>query len=161
MQIDDAYLGGERNGGKPGRGSGNRRSFVIAVSTDAGLGHPHMAAIDPLWSFDNASLKEWTARRLEPECEVYADALACLRRLEDAGHAHTTLVTADARRDPSADQYEHDRREIPSISPGKSLHVVPGWNYTLSQVSQRIPSQLKLLKVNNHNALLEYAIVPG
>ena len=32
VQIDDAYLGGERNGGKPGRGSENKQPFVIAVS---------------------------------------------------------------------------------------------------------------------------------
>jgi transposase-like protein len=34
VQIDDAYLGGERNGGKPGRGSENKQAFVIAVETD-------------------------------------------------------------------------------------------------------------------------------
>lgn len=27
VQLDDAYLGGERNGGKPGRGSENKRPF--------------------------------------------------------------------------------------------------------------------------------------
>jgi hypothetical protein len=29
VQIDDAYLGGERNGGKPGRGSENKQAFVM------------------------------------------------------------------------------------------------------------------------------------
>lgn len=33
VQIDDAYLGGERNGGKPGRGSENNQAFLIAVQT--------------------------------------------------------------------------------------------------------------------------------
>ncbi|AAW76608.1 transposase [Xanthomonas oryzae pv. oryzae KACC 10331] len=33
VQLDDAYLGGERNGGKAGRGSENKRPFVIAVET--------------------------------------------------------------------------------------------------------------------------------
>lgn len=32
VQVDDAYLGGERNGGKAGRGSENKRPFVIGVS---------------------------------------------------------------------------------------------------------------------------------
>ncbi|UKR54087.1 transposase [Xanthomonas fragariae] len=32
-----------------------------------------------------------------PECEVYTDGLACFRRLEDAGHAHTTLDTGGGR----------------------------------------------------------------
>ena len=32
VQIDDAYLGGERAGGKVGRGSENKVPFVAAVS---------------------------------------------------------------------------------------------------------------------------------
>lgn len=97
VQIDDAYLGGERNGGKPGRGSENKQAFLIAVSTDANREHPHMAVIEPVRAFDNASMKDWITRRLEPECEVYTDGLACFRRLEEAGHAHTTLVTGGGR----------------------------------------------------------------
>lgn len=31
VRIDDAYLGGERTGGKPGRGSENKIAFVAAV----------------------------------------------------------------------------------------------------------------------------------
>jgi hypothetical protein len=31
VQIDDAYLGGERNGGKPGRGSENKQAFLTSV----------------------------------------------------------------------------------------------------------------------------------
>lgn len=97
VQIDDAYLGGERNGGKPGRGSENKQPFLIAVQTDEQLEHPTFAVIEPVKAFDDASLKDWIARRLAPECEVYSDGLACFRRLEDAGHAHTTLVTGGGR----------------------------------------------------------------
>ncbi len=35
VQVDDAYLGGEHPGGKPGRGSKNKTPFVAAVSLDA------------------------------------------------------------------------------------------------------------------------------
>ena len=55
------------------------------------------AVIEPIRAFDNASLDDWNARRLEPECEVYTDGLSCFRRLEEAGHAHTTLVTGGRR----------------------------------------------------------------
>jgi hypothetical protein len=34
VQVDDAYLGGERSGGKRGRGSENKVPFVAAVSLD-------------------------------------------------------------------------------------------------------------------------------
>jgi transposase-like protein len=54
VQIDDAYLGGERNGGKPGRGSENKQPFVVAVATDETLEHPNFAVIEPVRSFDNA-----------------------------------------------------------------------------------------------------------
>ena len=98
VQLDDAYLGGERNGGKPGRGSENKQAFVIAVQTDEHLERPTFAVIERVRSFDNASPNDWITRRLAPECEVYSDGLACFRRLEDAGHAHTTLDTGGGRR---------------------------------------------------------------
>ncbi len=97
VQIDDAYLGGERNGGKAGRGSQNTQPFLIAVQTDANFTAPSFVVIEPVRTFDNASLTDWTARRLAPECEVYTDGLACFRRLEDGGYAHTTLDTGGGR----------------------------------------------------------------
>lgn len=39
VQVDDAYLGGELNGGMAGRGSENKVPFIGAVSLDEG-GHP-------------------------------------------------------------------------------------------------------------------------
>ena len=33
VEIDDAYLGGKRSGGKRGRGSENKISFIVAVHT--------------------------------------------------------------------------------------------------------------------------------
>jgi len=39
VEVDDAYLGGERAGGKPGRGSENKAPAVAAVSL-SDKGHP-------------------------------------------------------------------------------------------------------------------------
>lgn len=97
VQLDDAYLGGERNGGKPGRGSENKQPFVIAVSTDEALEHPTFAVIEPVNGFDNASMIDWGTRRLAPDAEVYSDGLFCFRRFADAGHAHTVLDTGGGR----------------------------------------------------------------
>lgn len=97
VQIDDAYLGGERNGGKVGRGSENKQPFIIAVSTDAALEHPTYAVIEPIKGFDNASLTDWSARRLAPAAEVYSDGLACFGRVVETGHAHTVLATGGGR----------------------------------------------------------------
>ena len=91
VQIDDAYLGGERNGGKPGRGSENKQPFLIAVETNENLDHPACAVIEPVRTFDNVAVADWCARRLAPEAEVYTDGLSAFRRFADAGHAHTVI----------------------------------------------------------------------
>ena len=39
IQLDDAYWGGERRGGKRGRGAPGKSPFVAAVATNGG-GHP-------------------------------------------------------------------------------------------------------------------------
>lgn len=67
------------------------------MQTDAQHKSVLYAVLEPIRAFDNASLDDWIARRLEPECEVYTDGLGCFRRPEDAGHAHTTLVTGGGR----------------------------------------------------------------
>lgn len=63
VQLDDAYLGGERNGGKAGRASKNKRPFVIAVETSNG-DRPRYTVIDPMPTFSKAALAQWSARRL-------------------------------------------------------------------------------------------------
>ena len=67
VQIDDAYLGGEHNGGKRGRGSENKRPFVIAVATDA-ADRPGYAVIEPISGFTKAAITEWAERRLQTRC---------------------------------------------------------------------------------------------
>ncbi len=61
------------------------------------LNVPRFAVIEPVRSFDNASLKDWVRRRLAPEAEAYTDGLACFRRIGDADHAHTVLETGGGR----------------------------------------------------------------
>jgi hypothetical protein len=94
VQIDDAYLGGERHGGQPGRGSENKPPFVIAVQTDEHHQHPAFTVI--------TRLRQCLARELDHAAPgarmrgLYRRP-ACLRWLEDAGHAHTTLDTGGGR----------------------------------------------------------------
>lgn len=97
VQVDDAYLGGERNGGKPGRGSENKQPFLIAVATDESLEYPTTTVIEPVRTFDNAAITDWCTRRLSPDAEVFTDGLWAFRRFADAGHAHTVLETAGGR----------------------------------------------------------------
>ena len=50
VQVDDAYLGGERAGGKPGRGSENKVPFVAAVSLND-TGNPLYVKVTPVARF--------------------------------------------------------------------------------------------------------------
>jgi len=63
--IDDAYIGGEHNGGKAGRGSENKVPFVIALEL-SDQGHPLQAVITPLTGFAVTALADWTKRHLRP-----------------------------------------------------------------------------------------------
>lgn len=98
VQIDDAYLGGERNGGKAGRGSENKRPFVVAVATDA-HGHPGMAVIEPVSGFTTAALTDWFRARLEDDAEVYSDGLGAFRAATEADGARwVNIVMGNIKR---------------------------------------------------------------
>lgn len=96
VQVDDAYLGGERNGGKSGRGSENKRPLVIGVSTNE-AGHPRYAVITPVSGFTKVALTDWAQRHLQPEIDVFSDGLGAFRAVVDLGHAHTVIETAGGR----------------------------------------------------------------
>jgi hypothetical protein len=55
VQIDDAYFGRERPGGKAGRGSENKVPIVAAISLNA-AGHPIHAKISPVTGFTSEAL---------------------------------------------------------------------------------------------------------
>lgn len=96
VEIDDAYLGGERNGGKAGRGSENKRPFVVAVSTNE-QGHPQYVVAEPVPGFTKAALTEWMARRLHPDAEVFSDGLGAFRAAHEGDHAHTVIEAGGGR----------------------------------------------------------------
>ena len=96
VQIDDAYLGGERHGGKRGRGSENKRPFVIAVATDES-DRPGYAVIEPVSGFTKAAITEWASRRLQPGAEVYSDGLGAFSAVVDLHHPHTVIQCASPR----------------------------------------------------------------
>ncbi len=97
VQIDDAYLGAERNGGKSGRGSENKQALVIAVETDEAFQRPKHAVIEPGRSITDVAGTDCNQRCLMPQTEVFGDGLGAFRRCADQGHAHTVLVTKGGR----------------------------------------------------------------
>ncbi len=76
IEIDDAYLGGERPG-KPGRGSENKVPFVVAVQTTAD-GKPQKVCFKAM-AFTKAGIQDWANRAIHPDALVYSDALPSMK----------------------------------------------------------------------------------
>ena len=91
VQIDDAYLGGEYPGGKPGRGSENKVAFVAAVSLDD-KGNPRYIKLQRAKGFTCASIQAWAQAALRPGCQVASDGLACFAAVTQAGCIHNPVV---------------------------------------------------------------------
>lgn len=91
VQIDDAYLGGERNGGKPGRGSENKVPIVAAVSLDD-AGHPLHVKLATVQTFSFAAIADWSQAALSRGCEVISDGLACFRAVAEVGCSHQPVI---------------------------------------------------------------------
>jgi hypothetical protein len=75
VQVDDAYLGGERSGGKAGRGSENKIPFVAAVSL-SDEGHPLRAKLSPVPAFTLKAIAQWASAHLAPGSTGHWDGLA-------------------------------------------------------------------------------------
>jgi len=63
--VDDAYLGGERVGGKAGRGSENKVPLVAAVSLNSEK-HPLHTQMIPVPGLTCAALADWAKAALAP-----------------------------------------------------------------------------------------------
>jgi len=96
IQMDDAYLGGERPGGKAGRGSENKIPIVAAVSLNE-AGHPIHARITAVSGFSSEAIADWAKGHLMPGSHVLSDGLACFRAVTTANCHHKAVVTGGKR----------------------------------------------------------------
>jgi hypothetical protein len=101
IEMDDAYLGGELQGGKVGRGSENKQAFIVAVSTTPD-GRPREVVFEPVRSFSKVAVQQFARKRLAPGCDVYTDCLSSFQALEE-DHAHTQVRSNDPRKAAKAD----------------------------------------------------------
>jgi hypothetical protein len=92
VELDDAYLGGERTGGKRGRGAAGKTPFVAAVETTPER-KPVRLKLCRVASFCNHALATFAKRSLDPACEVFSDGLACFAAVADAGCSHQVVKT--------------------------------------------------------------------
>lgn len=94
VEIDDAYLGGER-AGKRGRGSKNKVSFVVAVQTSDD-GRPLFARMNRI-AFTKEAMEEWAAKSLAASARVMSDGLHCFKAIAGEVASHTPVVVGSGR----------------------------------------------------------------
>ena len=95
VEIDDAYLGGERTGGKVGRGSENKVPFVVAVQTTP-QGKPQFVCLRQQ-PFTHEEVAIFAARSIAPTATVVSDGLWCFGAVQSVGAEHQRLVTGGGK----------------------------------------------------------------
>ena len=95
VEIDDAYLGGERTGGKVGRGSENKIPFVVAVQTTP-QGKPQFVCLRQQ-SFTREEVAVFAARSIAPTTTVVSDGLWCFGAVQIVGAQHQRVVTGGGK----------------------------------------------------------------
>ncbi len=96
VEIDDAYLGGERTGGKPGRGSENKVPFIAAVKTYEGK--PIAVRFDPVPDFTMESVKAWAKQALAADADVVSDGLKSFAAVLNVGRSHEPIVAGPGKK---------------------------------------------------------------
>ena len=91
VEIDDTYLGGEYQGGKPGRGSPNKVSFVAAVQTTE-TGAPVLACFSRR-PFTKESIQDFAAKSLAAPATLVSDGLGRFTAIRGTGILHEQHVT--------------------------------------------------------------------
>lgn len=95
VQIDDAYLGGEKSG-KRGRGSENKTAFVAAVQTSAD-GKPRFIRLSPVAGFTKEAIEAWASTSLAPTAQVVSDGLWCFQAVTKTAAGHERHVVGGGK----------------------------------------------------------------
>jgi len=91
VEMDDAYLGGERLGGKPGRGSENKVPFIAAVQTTES-GQPLLCCLTQA-PFTTAAVLDFAAKSPARPTNVVSDGLGCFAVLASLGMVYKPTIT--------------------------------------------------------------------
>lgn len=97
VEIDDAYLGGERAGSiHGGRKAMGKTAFIAAVQTDAD-GKPRYMRLEPVLDFTNAEVARWAKRHLAAGSHVVSDGTPAFAQVGIVGATHERHVTGGGR----------------------------------------------------------------
>ena len=87
IEMDDAYLGGQRSGAKRGRGAPGKIPFIAAVEKNK-QGHPAYVKFAKLVGFRKEEIENWSVENLSPGSKVVTDGLYCFTGVEKSGCLH-------------------------------------------------------------------------
>jgi ribosomal protein L37AE/L43A len=104
VELDDAYLGGERSGGKAGRGSENKVPFVAAVQTTP-EGKPQLVCLRQQ-PFTREEVASFAARSIAPSATVVTDGLWCFGAVQMVGADHERVVTGGGKASAKLPQFK-------------------------------------------------------
>jgi hypothetical protein len=96
--------GGERRGGKRGRGSANKVPFVAAVSLNES-GHPIAMSMNVVKGFRLTEIARWAKCHLQPGSTVVSDGLACFSAVKDAGCSRISIVTGGGAQSVTKEEF--------------------------------------------------------
>jgi ribosomal protein L37AE/L43A len=97
VEVDDAYLGGERPGGKRGRGAAGKVPIVAAVETTAER-KPKRLRLSVVKGFRKREVEKLAKRDFAAGSNVISDGLSCWPAVEKARCEHVPMVTGSGKR---------------------------------------------------------------
>jgi transposase-like protein len=95
--VDDAYPGGERSGGKRGRGAAGKTPIVAAVETTPER-KPRRLRLTVVKGFRKKEVEKIAKRDFAPGSNVVSDGLSCWPAVERAGCKHFPMLTGSGKR---------------------------------------------------------------
>lgn len=104
VEMDDAYLGGERSGGKTGRGSENKVPIVLAVQTTL-AGQPIVACLRQQ-PHTQEEVAVFAAAHIATSATVVSDGLWCFRATTIVGAGHERVVTGGGKASVELPQFK-------------------------------------------------------
>lgn len=97
VELDDAYLGGERSGGKRGRGAAGKTPVVAAVETTPER-KPRRLRLSVVKGSRKQEVEKLAKATIEPGSNVVSDGLSCWPAVKKAGCAHFPMITGSGKR---------------------------------------------------------------
>lgn len=99
VELDDAYWGGKKSGGKRGRGAPGKTPFIAAVSRNE-KGHPIHMKMSKVNAFNGTEIYAWSQRHLLSDTVVISDSFNPFNCLSGHVGFHGKIKASNLYKDP-------------------------------------------------------------